>query len=65
MRINSPCKGCQDRYLGCHDRCDSFKDFKDKTEIQNELIHKEKSVLNMHISFICEQKEKTRRHKGI
>lgn len=24
----SPCKGCTNRHLGCHDHCDLFKNFK-------------------------------------
>ncbi len=26
----APCKGCKDRYLGCHDRCPKYLTFKDK-----------------------------------
>lgn len=28
--IKPPCKGCQERYPGCHDRCLEFKDYKRK-----------------------------------
>ena len=26
----APCKGCPDRYLGCHDRCERFNKWKDR-----------------------------------
>lgn len=35
----SPCKGCDERYLGCHSKCSKYKEFrtaKDK-EIEENL----------------------------
>lgn len=26
----APCKGCQERYYGCHDRCERFGQWKEK-----------------------------------
>ena len=28
--IESPCKDCPDRYLGCHDHCEKFQAFREK-----------------------------------
>lgn len=28
----SPCKGCQERVLGCHGRCESYKNFRQRLE---------------------------------
>jgi len=30
MSITNPCKGCKDRYLGCHSKCDKYDEFKIK-----------------------------------
>ena len=32
MVVISPCKGCTDRYVGCHAKCDGYKDFVVKNE---------------------------------
>ena len=34
--INSPCYNCPDRYVGCHGKCDKYKQFKIKLEEFNE-----------------------------
>ena len=26
--VHSPCKECSDRHMGCHAKCDKYKDFK-------------------------------------
>ena len=28
--VMAPCKGCQDRKLACHDRCDKYKIYKEE-----------------------------------
>lgn len=28
INAKSKCKGCTDRYLGCHDKCESYKAYK-------------------------------------
>ena len=28
--IRSPCMGCQDRHLACHDSCKEYKEYKEK-----------------------------------
>lgn len=38
MLPQSPCKDCPDRYLGCHDRCEKYQQFKvDLVNAKNEL----------------------------
>ena len=27
-----PCKGCDDRYIGCHGKCDKYKEYRDKLD---------------------------------
>ena len=30
-----PCKGCEERYLGCHDACKRFREFRDWARAKN------------------------------
>lgn len=30
------CKGCGDRYIGCHDRCEKYRAFKANRKAENE-----------------------------
>jgi len=39
MRPESPCKNCQDRYLGCHSHCIAFKAYKDADEKEKSKIY--------------------------
>lgn len=32
---NGPCKDCADRYPGCHDHCDRFKEWHEKVAARN------------------------------
>jgi len=47
-RVKSPCLKCEDRELGCHDKCESYKEFraklqdmKDRQSAANNYEHKE------------------------
>ena len=46
MRIDSPirdappCKGCAERYPGCHDKCGKYKEWKANLEKVNEKRRK-------------------------
>ena len=33
---NCPCKDCQDRNPGCHDRCEKFREWRAKIDSRNE-----------------------------
>lgn len=44
--ISSPCRNCQDRELGCHDRCNHFYLFKRQSAALAERIRAEQSSLN-------------------
>lgn len=50
----SPCKNCQLRYLGCHEKCTSYRSYKEE-------IAKEKKFNNRHIQYkdyICDKIKK-------
>lgn len=40
QRLKSPCKNCESRYLGCHDECVNYTEYKRKKEEINELSFK-------------------------
>lgn len=40
--INSPCKNCENRYLGCHSECGKYTMFKRKREYESAIIRKKK-----------------------
>lgn len=39
--MNSPCKDCGSRYVGCHSDCEKYKDFRDEVDRNNDLKQKE------------------------
>ena len=40
--VTSPCKGCPDRFVGCHSNCDLSKQFRNEFDKKNNLTYKEK-----------------------
>lgn len=46
-----PCKGCEDRYVGCHAKCPDYKDFKNYT---NEVRQRRKEKRDLD-SFYYDQ----------
>ena len=36
----APCKECTDRYLGCHDRCNTYIDYKKSEDERKAIIKK-------------------------
>lgn len=65
-KINSPCKGCKNRYVGCHSDCIEYLDYKRKIEMVKEKnegevdigIYKVKTI--RRIKRVKEQYEKRR-----
>lgn len=37
MKVNASCLDCEDRYLGCHDKCEKYKRFKELNEQQKTM----------------------------
>lgn len=35
IRENPPCKGCADRYIACHDKCEKYKEWKNLVNSAN------------------------------
>ncbi len=50
-----PCKGCQDRSVGCHAKCDSYKEWKrevddirvkkQEAKLLNDALHPKKKIV--------------------
>ena len=38
----APCKGCEERVLGCHDQCERYQDYRKKQDKYNLAVRKEK-----------------------
>lgn len=37
MRL-SPCKGCEDRFVGCHDTCEKYQEWRHEKDAENRKI---------------------------
>lgn len=35
--MNSPCEDCCDRYLGCHSKCEKYKNYRNKLNEINKV----------------------------
>ena len=44
MIIESPCKGCDKRFVGCHASCESYKNFREELKKQKDIINKKKQT---------------------
>lgn len=45
MKCNCACKGCTERYIGCHSVCDKYKKFKEEEKAKHELRYKDDMLL--------------------
>lgn len=57
--INSPCKDCKDRYLGCHSKCKKYNNFK-KELAKYHVKEQEERKLYEDLKA-CEKERKKRR----
>ena len=44
--VQSPCKECQDRAVGCHAKCERYADFKAESERERKAFYLKKIVLS-------------------
>lgn len=42
--IKAPCKGCTDRVLGCHGKCDRYKAYRARIDSANEKKRRENDI---------------------
>lgn len=41
----TPCMGCGDRFVGCHDRCERYAQYRAKMDAQIEIRKREIEIL--------------------
>lgn len=44
--LQPPCRGCTDRYQGCHDRCKAYQEFHAEQETISKARNKENDIYN-------------------
>ena len=42
--LKAPCKNCPDRYLGCHDHCEKYREFDEERKRIRELAARQKQT---------------------
>lgn len=61
MRVQSPCKDCSNRELGCHSTCKRYIQFQENTQAETKARRDFLKVHNEHVGFLTEQKRKRER----
>lgn len=61
MTINSPCKNCEERVLGCHSVCEKYLKFKKDAQEEKEKIIASKIIEQQQIAYLSYQSERRRR----
>ena len=62
MAIIYPCKGCEERYIGCHSKCSKYKECSDKShEINDKRFEEHKKFTD--VANAMERMRKRRRLK--
>jgi len=49
---DTPCYNCEDRYAGCHSKCDNYKKFKENLEEDKRLKREAKKSIRQFYSPI-------------
>ena len=61
VSIQSPCKGCQERYPACHDSCQRYIDAKSEFEETKQRIHdaqqSDKAYLDYKLGKIAHERK--------
>ena len=47
-RPQSPCKGCENRYVGCHSTCEDYLDFRGRSDEMAKAIHAKMNDKNVY-----------------
>ena len=62
MRDNAktPCRGCEDRILGCHSTCQKYIDWKKKVQEYNDKMYADKKNSYMPEAFMLRRNKRER-----
>lgn len=63
MKENT-CQHCEEKYIGCHDRCERFKEASRKHEEEKALIRKNKEQAYRVMDFKIDNLMRARKKKG-
>ena len=61
-KLSGPCKGCEDRFVGCHSQCEKYREFRNKCDEQLEIKNKQKALEYDLTSYIISAKERCKRN---
>lgn len=59
--MKSPCFKCENRHLGCHITCNTYKSFKGKINTEKEIIRASKVGLNESRSYYRDKRDRIER----
>lgn len=63
MKENT-CQHCEEKYIGCHDRCEKFLEASRKHEEEKALIRKNKEKASQVANFKIDSLMRARKKKG-
>lgn len=61
--VNSPCKGCTDRCVGCHSKCEKYAEFKAELERLKSIARKDEILVNYERNRAEEARERARKRR--
>lgn len=64
MRRIRVCQHCTERYLGCHDHCEKYKEASEKATELIQTIRRNSSADHDLMNYYQQDKERRRRKKG-
>ena len=67
MSKQQPCYGCEDREVGCHSKCDLYKEFREDLDKRNKIRHDklitEKRIAEIEVARHVKRNKRINRDK--
>jgi hypothetical protein len=63
MAPKAPCKGCEDREIGCHDRCEKYQEYRQQNIEHNVMVANARRVDSYFNAKAKENADRGRRNK--
>ncbi len=64
IRNSAPCKGCKERYSGCHSMCLYYQNWKEEHEAKKESLYGQRQKESMVTEFTVDSIFKMKRGRG-
>lgn len=61
--IKAPCKGCEERVLGCHSTCEKYIEYAKAQEEYRQARNKAKILHNNNMDYFCKAIKHNKRSK--